>query len=202
MSWGIGRGAEPRFETRLILTDDAGAHVRFTHGLEQELRLDQYVKDVVKFQGLPQPTNLDEVDTEQGAAYHSYADQWNYHAEKIITSALRMHLNRRTRHDVLPVQDHDTYQENRSLHTCLVSPSASTLSVLDGSEVDSYQPEDGSYQSEGESHQSGYGSHEPEDGCLDAEVSRQLVDEVRYRERTDAELSAKEKRSRPYINRC
>lgn len=45
MSWGIGSGPT-RFHTTMCLTDDAGAHVRFTHGLEIELRLDVYARNL------------------------------------------------------------------------------------------------------------------------------------------------------------
>ncbi|OIW25306.1 hypothetical protein CONLIGDRAFT_88831 [Coniochaeta ligniaria NRRL 30616] len=198
MSWGFGRGAKPRFETRLILTDDAGAHVRFTHALEQELRLDQYMNNMAKFQGLPQSTDLDEADVEQGAGHLSKEARWKDYTEKVIASARRMQLDRRSRNHVLPVQDHDTDRlptkicDVASQHNGPLSPSASTLSVLDGSEVDSYQPEDGSYQSEDEPHPQANGSHEPEDDCLDIELRRQLLDEIRYREMADTELQSRE----------
>lgn len=54
MSWSFGRGVA-RFETRLILADEAGCYLRFTHGLEHELRLDQYMKSIAKLQAFHQP---------------------------------------------------------------------------------------------------------------------------------------------------
>lgn len=45
MSWGFGSGPT-RFHTTVCLTDEPGAHIKFTHGLEMELRLETYARSV------------------------------------------------------------------------------------------------------------------------------------------------------------
>lgn len=45
MSWGFGSGPT-RFHTTLCLTDNPGAHIKFTHGLEMELQLEKYARSV------------------------------------------------------------------------------------------------------------------------------------------------------------
>lgn len=54
MSWSFGGGVA-RFETRLILADEAGYYLRFTHGLEHERGLDGYMKSLLKLQTFHQP---------------------------------------------------------------------------------------------------------------------------------------------------
>jgi hypothetical protein len=162
ISWRFSRGAAAQFETRLVLTDDASSCVRFTHGLEQELRLDGYMRSIASPQGIQQQMARGGEQTAQHTAQHSNdhssssaPGQDRRETTKASFSTPRTLLGRRIQCHMLAEGHHGNRPETAasdSYRQCYASPPTSLVlsgepgpSDIVGLDEDPHQPGDYQY---------------------------------------------------------
>lgn len=163
MSWGPGHGAIARFRTRLVVTEDTGAYVRFTHGLEMELDLYRYVGNMER----PRAPN----------AVYIPSSNHEVDMDKLL-------LDPRRHETVPPVKEHTSLHPPSGICDSHCQPKwlSHTISPTQFSSS-SNQP------LMANQHPQPSPEHElSDDNQLGVAVNRQLLDEMLYRERREAEL--------------
>lgn len=184
MFWGIGHKAAPQFQTALLLTEDAGGHVRFTHGLDMESQLDEYIRKLTVPRTVPvrYTTELDLDMDEPSSTY-----DWGICQEEGNICDDREYIPQRLGSERAGhIADHPSTLRPTT-HTCdNCSPSWSSETT--SAEDRGYDSSLGTPYTTREAAFSP-GAYDGDEEWEDVEVNRQILDETLHRDWRDAELS-------------
>jgi len=169
MCWGFDRGAMAQFETRLVLVDDASGRLKFTHGLEHEIRLDRYMKSIPRAQSIQQhmTEGMDRREHQSDAPSPSTAQQGHDRqgTTRASSSTPQALCDGRRQSDILAERLHDTQLHgDTSQMSCqsYVSPPDSPVSSGFSFPADLDQDQHHSHNTSGEYHFGG--SYQPDYG--------------------------------------